>query len=334
MTALFEPFTQAGRPMPNRIGMSPMCQYRAEGDGVPTAWHDTHYRSRAVGGAGLILTEMTDVTPEGRITNGCLGLWNDAQEAAFARIADSVHAEGSAFGIQIAHAGRKSMLDGDILAPSAIPFAPDRKVPRALTIDEIGRLIEAFAASARRAARAGVDVVELHGAHGYLVHQFLSPISNQRDDAYGDPFRFALEVVEAVKSELPSSVTLWFRVSAREYQPGGYDETALDALLPRLVDAGVEVFDVSTGGNGPARPEVYPGYQLKYARWVRELTGVPVASVGALHHPALAEFAVREGWCDVVLIGKAMLRTPYWAHEAARALGVEHVMAGEYDKGV
>ena len=334
MAALFEPFMQPGRTLTNRIGMSPMCQYRAEGDGVPTAWHETHYRSRAVGGTALVLTEMTDVTPEGRITNGCLGLWNDAQEAAFARIANAVHAEGSAFGVQIAHAGRKSMLEGEIVAPSAIPFANDRKVPSALATDDVSRIVEAFAASARRAVNAGVDVVEVHGAHGYLLHQFLSPISNQRDDVYGDPARFALDVVEAVRAELPPTVALWFRMSAKEYQPGGYDETMLDALLPRLVDAGVHVFDVSTGGNGPMRPEVYPGYQLRYARRVRELTGVPVASVGAMNHPALAEFAVREGWCDVVLIGKAMLRTPYWAHEAARALGVEHVMAGEYDKGV
>lgn len=334
MAALFEPFAQPGGDLRNRIGMSPMCQYRADGDGVPTAWHDTHYRSRAVGGAGLVLTEMTDVTPEGRITEGCLGLWNGAQEAGFARMADAVHAEGGAFGVQLSHAGRKSMLEGDVVAPSAVPFAPDRRVPRALEADEVAGLVDAFAAAAERAARAGVDVVELHAAHGYLMHQFLSPISNLREDAYGDRERFALDVVRAVRGALPASVALWLRVSVREYQPGGYGVTHLDALLPRLVQAGVDVFDVSSGGNGPARPEVYPGYQLRYARRVRESTGKPVAAVGALHHPALAEFAVREGWCDVVLIGKGMLRTPYCAHEVARALGVEHVMAGEYGKGV
>lgn len=333
MPGLFDPFTIGDVEVRNRIGMSPMCQYRAEGDGVATDWHRAHYRSRALGGTGLILTEMTDVEPRGRITEGCLGLWNDEQADAFCRIADDVHDEGATFGIQIAHAGRKSTLDGAV-APSAVPFAPDRAAPRTLDVAEIAAIVDAFAHAAELAVRAGVDVIELHGAHGYLIHQFLSPISNLRDDAYGEPSRFAIEVVEAVKARIPASVPLLFRISMQEYQPGGYGPDHLLPVLPKLVEAGVDMFDVSTGGNGPMRPSVYPGYQLRHATAVRDAASVPVASVGQLNHPALADYAVREGLTDVVLIGKGLLRTPYWAHEAARALGHEHELPGEYAKGV
>jgi len=334
MPGLFDPFDLNDLHVPNRIGMSPMCQYRAAGDGVPTDWHRTHYRSRAVGGTGLILTEMTDVEPRGRITEGCLGLWNDAQRDAFARLAADVHAEGAAFGVQIAHAGRKSTLDSEIVAPSAIPFAPDRATPRALTIDEIHAIIAAFAEAARRAVEAGVDVVELHGAHGYLLHQFMSPASNRRDDDYADPARFALEVIAAVRAELPSGMPLMMRVSMREYQEGGYAPEHMMALLPKFVAAGVDMFDVSTGGDSPARPQVYPGYQLSYARDVRERLQVPVATVGMMHGAALAEYAVRDGHTDFVLVGRGLLRSPYWAHESARALGVSRPLPGEYDKGL
>ncbi len=333
MAGLFDPMKIGNVTIRNRIGMSPMCQYRAEGDGVPHDWHRTHYRSRALGGTGLILTEMTDVEPRGRINEGCLGLWNRAQSDAFRRVADEVHAEGAAFGIQIAHAGRKSTLD-DPVAPSAVPFAEGRATPRALTVDEIQGLVEAFARSAELAVDAGVDVIELHGAHGYLIHQFLSPISNLRDDEYADPARFAIDVVRAVKARIPSQLPLMLRISMQEYQPGGYGPTHLLPILPKLVEAGVDLFDVSTGGNGPARPEAYPGYHLRHATTVRDTSEVPVATVGQMNSPALADFAVRESMTDLVLIGKALLRTPYWAHEAALALGRDHELPGEYAKGV
>lgn len=334
MAGLFDPLEIGTLKLRNRIGMSPMCQYRAHGDGVPTDWHRTHYRSRALGGVGLVLSEMTDVEARGRITEGCLGLWNDAQADAFARVAEDVQAEGAKFGIQIAHAGRKSTLAGEAVAPSAVPFAADRQAPRPLAASEITEIIDAFRLSAALAARAGVDVVELHGAHGYLLHQFMSPISNRREDEYADPLRFPLEVVRAVKGVLPSGVPLLFRVSLREYQPGGYDSDYMLGLLPALVQAGVDGFDVSTGGNGPQRPDAYPGYQLRHAKQVRCRFGKPVAAVGQLQSPALADYAVREGLTDLALIGRGLLRTPYWAHEAARELGVEHQLAGEYAKGI
>ena len=334
MAGLFDPFVLRDLRLRNRVGMSPMCQYRAEGDGVPTNWHRTHYRSRAVGGTSLILSEMTDVEPHGRITEGCLGLWNDVQRDAFARIADDVHAEDAAFGVQLAHAGRKSMLASEIVAPSAVPFAPDRPTPRALETAEVERIVESFGSAARRAVAAGCDTIELHGAHGYLVHQFLSPVTNRRDDAYGDPARFALEVIGAVRSEMPAGMPLWLRLSMREYQPGRYAPEHVHPLLPRFIEAGVDAFDVSTGGDSPVRPVTYPAYQLSYATAVRRRTGLPVAAVGMMHAPAVAEYAVREERTDLVLVGRALLRRPYWTHEAAIELGVTHELRGEYAKGV
>ena len=334
MPGLFDPFELRDLTLRNRIGMSPMCQYKAQGDGVPTDWHRTHYRSRALGGTGLVIAEMTNVEARGRITEGCLGLWNEAQRDAFARIADDVHAEGAAFAIQIAHAGRKSTVPGTPLAPSAVPFAPDRVVPRAATVDEIHALVEAFATSTRLAVQAGVDAIELHGAHGYLLHQFFSGLSNHRDDAYADPVAFPLQVVHAVRAEMPSGMPLLLRISLREHQPGGYGRERWLEHLPAIVAAGVDLLDVSTGGNGPHRPPTFPGYQLGDATVVREATGLPVAAVGMLHDPALAEYAVRAERTDLVLVGRGMLSKPYWAHDAARTLGVEHRLPGEYAQGV
>ena len=334
MPGLFDPMSVRDVTFRNRIGMSPMCQYRAHGDGVPTDWHRAHYRARALGGAGLILTEMTDVEARGRITERCLGLWNDAQRDAFARLIDDVHAEGAKVGIQIAHAGRKSSLAGEIVAPSAIAFASGHPTPRALSTAEVEGMVAAFAAAAERAVAAGVDLIELHGAHGYLIQQFLSPVTNRRDDAYGDPARFPLEVIAAVRAGMPAGMPLVLRVSAREVGEGGYDEAFLLPLLGRFVAAGVDLVDVSSGGDAPVRPTAYPGYQLGLARTVRERVGVPVAAVGMLHAPEVAEYAVRSAHADLILVGRGMLRTPYWAHEAAHALGVAHALPGEYDKGL
>jgi len=333
MPALFDPIDLAGVTLRNRVVMSPMCQYRAAGDGVATAWHEMHYRSRASGGVGLILTEMTDIEPRGRITEGCLGLWNGQQAAAFARLADAVHAEGARFGVQIAHAGRKSMLEGEIVAPSAVPFSPEHRTPRALERPEILELISLFGESAALAVSAGADVIELHAAHGYLIHQFMSPMSNRRDDEYGDPARFAVDALMAVKARVPAEVPVIVRLSAVEYGEGAYGlELALD-VARKLTAAGADAFDVSTGGNGPVRPPAYPGYQLRYATAIKEATDVPVMAVGSLHYPALAEYAVREGLTDMVAIGKALLRNPHWAYEASRELGQELELPGEYAKG-
>ena len=203
MPGLFDPMDLSGITLRNRIVMSPMCQYQAKGDGRPTSWHHTHYVSRAVGGVGLVLSEMTDVEPRGRITQGCLGLWNEEQAEQFGSIAEACHREGARFGIQIAHAGRKSTLTDDMVAPSAVPFSADRPIPRALDHAEIKEIVQAFVRTAELAASSGVDVIELHAAHGYLLHQFLSPISNQREDGYGDLLQFPLEVVREIRHAVP-----------------------------------------------------------------------------------------------------------------------------------
>lgn len=334
MPSLFDSTNLAGVELRNRIVMSPMCQYRAVGDGIPTAWHDMHYRSRASGGVGLVLSEMTNIEPRGRISEGCLGLWNDEQAEAFARIGEGVRAEGGKFGIQIAHAGRKSMVDGEIIGPSAVPFSDAHRTPRALEKNEIEELIGKFGDSAALAAKAGVDIIELHGAHGYLIHQFMSPMSNHREDEYGSPSLFATEALRAVKARIPEHIPVIVRLSAIEYGSGAYGlDRAID-VARALVAAGADGFDISTAGNGPVRPSVYPGHQLRYATEFKRTFELPVISVGSMHYPALAEFAVQEGLTDYVAVGRALLRNPHWVFEAARELGQEFELPGEYAKGV
>lgn len=325
MATLFEPWEYKGLQLKNRIMMSPMCQYSvATEDGVPGDWHFVHYVSRAVGGTGLIMMEMTDVEPDGRITVRDLGLWEDRQIPGFLRIVEAVHALGAKIGVQLAHAGRKAQSPSlRPVAPSPLPFEVGGRVPHELTTDECARLVEAFGQAARRAVRAGMDTIELHGAHGYLLHQFMSPYSNRRRDRYGDPLRFPLEVVQAVRAALPSAMPLIFRVSAQEYLPPGegYDFAWLKAAVERLHRAGVDLFDVSSGGNSPAPPpRVYPGYQVGWAAELKRELGVPVIAVGMLDDPLLAEAVVARREADLVAIGRGMLRHPYWANQAALAL--------------
>ncbi|GMA52219.1 hypothetical protein GCM10025857_35760 [Alicyclobacillus contaminans] len=253
MAHLFEPFQLKGLDLKNRIVMAPMCQYSVTAkDGKPNDWHFTHYTSRAVGGTGLILMEMTDVHPDGRITDYDLGLWSDDQIPAFARIIDAVHGYGSKIGIQIAHAGRKAEDAAQPVAPSPIRFEGSQyKTPREMTTDEVKRMVELFADAAKRAVAAGVDTVELHGAHGYLIHQFHSPSTNRRSDEYGqDLARFGVEVVQAVKSQLPSQMPLLMRVSAVEYVDGGYGLEHMIEICREYQRAGVDMFHVSSGGEG------------------------------------------------------------------------------------
>lgn len=324
MLKLFEPYRLQGLHLKNRIMMSPMCQYSVwDRDGRPNAWHETHYVSRAVGGAGLIMIEMTDVHPDGRITVHDLGIWEDGQIDAFRRIIDQVHVYGAKAGIQIAHAGRKAESpELRPVAPSAIAFSDRYRVPHALSTAETEDLVEAFYQGARRAVAAGADTVELHGAHGYLIHQFLSPLSNRRDDRYGERTRFAVEVIRAVRSALPAGMPLLMRLSAVEYDPAGYAFADLVEMARELHAVGVDGFDVSTGGNAPAGPDrVFPGYQVPYAAEIRQRLGIPVIAVGMLEDYPLAESVLQRGEADLVAIGRGHLRDPYWANSAALALG-------------
>ncbi|TMV49645.1 NADH:flavin oxidoreductase/NADH oxidase [Paenibacillus mesophilus] len=325
MNRLNTPFSYKSLQLRNRIVMPPMCQYSVTAkDGKPNDWHLVHYASRAVGGAGLVIIEMTDVEPDGRISDYDLGLWSDDHIPAFARIVSAVQSHGAKIGVQIAHAGRKAE-DAEVpVAPSAIPVTPDSKTPRALTTEETKAMVGKFRDAARRAIAAGVDTIELHGAHGYLIHQFHSPALNRREDEYGkDLSLFGVEVIRAVKSVMPPEMPLILRISAIEYIDGGYDLDHSLEIARKYREAGVDMFHVSTGGEGPAgkrKPGNYPGYQVPYARAFKETLDVPVIAVGMLDNPALADATIANEDADLVGVARGMLRDPYWAIHAVQAV--------------
>ncbi|MFK4145164.1 NADH:flavin oxidoreductase/NADH oxidase [Streptomyces sp. NPDC004065] len=356
MTSLFTPYKLRSLTIPNRIWMAAMCQYSAapEGDavGAATDWHFAHLAARATGGTGLIITEATAVSPEGRISPYDLGIWNDTQVTAFRRITGFLKAQGTVPGIQLAHAGRKASTERTWVdrgrpiapdepygwkpvAPSPLPFSASSATPEELTEEGIAQIVRRFAAAAERALAAGFQVAEIHGAHGYLIHQFLSPYSNHRDDEYGGSFegrtRFALEVADAVRAVWPEELPVFFRVSATDWvaenpQDGREGWTADDTvrLAKELHARGVDLVDVSTGGNVPdAKIVTGPGYQVPFAERIRSETGVPVAAVGMITEPAQAQEVVASGRADAVLLGRELLRDPYWARHAAGALGGE-----------
>ncbi|MEU3458935.1 NADH:flavin oxidoreductase/NADH oxidase [Streptomyces sp. NPDC006733] len=359
MSALFEPWTLRSLTIPNRVWMAPMCQYCAPVDGpeqgVPQDWHLAHLGARATGGTGLILTEATAVTPEGRISPADLGLWNDRQQEAFGRITRFLKERGAVPGIQLAHAGRKASTDrpwrggGPVGAadhgwqpagPSPVPFADGYPEPRELTTGQIAEITAAFADSARRALAAGFQVVEVHGAHGYLIHEFLSPHSNHRTDEYGGSFenriRFPLEVVDAVRAVWPDDLPVFFRVSATDWlaengEGEGWTVEETVRLAKELRAHGVDLLDVSTGGNVPkVRIPTGPGYQVSFAERIRTETDLPVAAVGLITDAAQAEEIVSSGRADAVLLGRELLRDPHWALRAARELGADPRVPDQY----
>ncbi|MEE1755361.1 NADH:flavin oxidoreductase/NADH oxidase [Streptomyces sp. SP18CS02] len=359
MSALFEPRTLRSLTIPNRVWMAPMCQYSAEPcgpeAGAPHDWHFAHYAARAAGGTGLILVEATAVSPEGRISPYDLGIWNDHQVEAFRRITGFLKDQGTVAGLQIGHAGRKASTERpwkggapvgadehgwQPVAPSPLPFDDDAPVPDELTREQIHVITEQFAAAARRALDAGFQVVEIHGAHGYLIGEFLSPHSNHRTDEYGGTFenrtRFALEVVDAVRGAWPEELPLFFRISATDWlDEAGWtaDDTVRFAALLR--EHGVDLLDVSSGGNAPrAAIPVAPGYQVPFAARVRAETGLPVAAVGLITEAGQAEKIVANGEADAVLLGRELLRSPSWARQAARELGGEVHVPDPYHRSV
>jgi 2,4-dienoyl-CoA reductase-like NADH-dependent reductase (Old Yellow Enzyme family) len=350
---LFEPVTQRGLTLRNRLVMSPMCQYSAVA-GQATDWHLVHLGSRAAGGPGALLAEATAVVPEGRISPDDLGLWEDAQVEPLRRVFAFVAAQGCAPGIQLAHAGRKASTlppwQGgqpvgaagggwdDIVAPSALPLGPGHAVPRELDEAGIAGVIAAFAAAARRAREAGAQLVEVHAAHGYLLHQFLSPLTNHRQDRWGGTFegrtRLLREVVAAVRAAWPDNLPLWVRLSCTDWVEGGWDEDQSVALAGELAALGCDLVDCSSGGSVPqAVVPVAPGYQVRFAERIRREAGVPTGAVGLVTEPAQAEAIVRDGRADVVLLGRALLREPHWALRAARELGAEAPVPPQYQRG-
>jgi 2,4-dienoyl-CoA reductase-like NADH-dependent reductase (Old Yellow Enzyme family) len=334
---LFSPFKLGALTLPNRIAVSPMCQYSST-DGFATDWHLVHLGSRAVGGAGLVMVEATAVSPEGRITPNDLGLWKDAHIAKLKQIVDFAHSQGAYIGIQLAHAGRKASMsvpweeerllspqDGgwtDVFAPSAVPFSEKYAKPIALDIAGIRRIVEAFGAAARRAVEAGFDAIEIHSAHGYLLHSFLSPLSNRRDDEYGGVFenriRLLLEVVDAVQNELPDRSPLLVRISATDWVEGGWEIDQSVALAKILKSHRVDLMDISSGGLAPyAKIPAGPGFQTPFAEQIRREAGVPTGAVGFITGAAQADHVIRTGQADIVLIAREFLRDPYWPLQAA-----------------
>jgi NADPH2 dehydrogenase len=340
MTDLFTPYELKGLSLKNRIVMPPMCQYSVDKqDGKPNDWHYVHYVSRAVGGTGFIIVEMTGVHPDGRITNKDTGIWDDSQIEAYRKITDAVHAQGAKIAIQLGHAGRKSQDVDPPVAPSAIPFDERSKTPRALSAEEIAELVEAYREGARRAVEAGFDTVEIHGAHGYLIHQFHSPLTNVREDEYGtDLLLFGEQVVKAVREVLPADMPLLMRVSAREYVDGGYDEEYALEFCRRYKAAGVDLFHVSSGGEGPigsnGGPNAGPAYQMGLAEYIRSQLQVPVIAVGRLEVYTEAQSVVAEERAELVAIGRGMLADPYWALHAEEALGGVHQVPKPYERGI
>jgi len=339
MKDLFSSYTLKGLDLKNRVVMPPMCQYSVENkDGIATDWHYLHYVSRAVGGTGFIIVEMTDVEPDGRISDFDLGLWSDEQIPALKRIVDACHSYGAKVGIQIAHAGRKAE-DAEVpVAPSAIAFDENYKQPRALTTAEVKDMVEKFRSAAARAVKAGFDAIEIHGAHGYLIHQFHSPLTNKRDDEYGqDLTLFGREVIQAVKGEMPEDMPLIMRISAKEYVEGGYGIEESIAFAKAYQEAGVDMFDISSGGEGPiaafGRPGTHAGYQVPLARDIKQALDVPVIAVGRLDDAKLANAVIGNEDADLVAVGRGLLRNPHWALEAASNLRKETSIPKQYSAG-
>jgi 2,4-dienoyl-CoA reductase-like NADH-dependent reductase (Old Yellow Enzyme family) len=342
---LFRPISFRSVTVRNRIMLSPMCQYSAS-DGLPNDWHFVHLGARAVGGAGIVSTEATHVEPRGRITNHCLGLWNDAQRDAFRRIAEFVAAQGAVPAIQLGHAGRKASVtrpwegtrplapeDGgwEVIGPSPVRFSDSYPVPREMDRRDIATVVEAFGAAARRAREAGFKLVELHSAHGYLTHQFLSPVSNRRGDAYGGSLakraRLLMEAIDAVRGEWPADLPLFVRLSCTDWVEDGWDLAEAVAVARMLKERGdVDLVDCSSGGNDSRQSiPVHPGYQVPFAETIRRQAGIPTAAVGLLHSPDGAEEVIANGRADMVVLGRTLLADPHWPLHAANALRAKGV---------
>ncbi|MBT0769603.1 NADH:flavin oxidoreductase/NADH oxidase [Kineosporia sp. J2-2] len=351
MSLLFSPLTLRGVTVPNRAWVSPMCQYSSE-KGRPTDWHLVHLGSLARGGAGLVIQEATAVVPEGRISPEDAGIWNDTQAADYERITRFIREQGSVPGIQLAHAGRKASTYAPWRGRGSVPVseggwktvAPSENafgrydVPAEIPVAEIPALVQAWVDAARRALAAGFEVLEIHAAHGYLLHQFLSPVSNLRTDSYGGDLagrsRLLIEIVDAVRAAVPDATPLFVRVSATDWVPGGLDVDEVAQVAVTLKEHGVDLVDVSTGGNHPDQKiTLGPGYQVPFARQIKETSGLPTAAVGLITEPKQAEQILAEGSADAVLLARVLLREPSWPQRAAHELGDDIAWPPQYDRG-
>jgi 2,4-dienoyl-CoA reductase-like NADH-dependent reductase (Old Yellow Enzyme family) len=353
MSKLFTSFNLRGLEFRNRVFVSPMCQYSSPG-GIPTDWHLVHLGSRAVGGAGLVMTEATAISPEGRISPDDTGIWSDAHTVAWKRIAHFIGEQGAHPAMQLAHAGRKASThapwtgSGPVpasaggwqpMGPSPIPFDAKSVSPREMTVADIDGVVASFAEAAKRAYEAGFEVVEIHSAHGYLLHEFLSPISNRRTDEYGgsleNRMRFTLKVAKTVRGVIPESSPLFVRISATDWFEGGWDLPQSIELSKGLKALGVDLIDCSSGANVPdAKIPVGPGFQVPFAEAIRREAAIATGAVGMITSPEQAEEIVASGKADVVLLAREMLRDPYWPLHAARALGDKVTPPKQYGRAL
>ncbi|MDR3225849.1 MAG: NADPH dehydrogenase NamA [Clostridiales Family XIII bacterium] len=334
---LFNELTLRDMTLKNRIVMAPMCMYAAGNDAKATDWHQIHYGSRALGGVALIVQEATAISPEGRITSNDLGIYDDSHAAGLKTLVDTVHSMGAKAGIQLAHAGRKCEADvPHIYAPSAIAY--NEKAPEPVEMDDvyIKKTVRDFQAGAKRALEAGYDIVQVHAAHGYLLNEFLSPVTNKRTDAYGgspeNRVRLLGEVLDAVRSVWPESKPLSVRVTAEDYEPGGNSPEDVAALLNLVKDKGIDCINVSSGGLTPIVPKVFPGYQIPYAETIKRATGLPIVAGGLITEAARAEEALAQGKCDLVYLGRELLRNPFFPLLASAECGEEIPWPASYER--
>ena len=353
MSKLFERLKLREIEFRNRIWVSPMCQYSSE-DGMPNDWHLVHLGSRAVGGAGLVFMEATAVSPEGRISPSDAGIWSDGHAEAYKRITRFIKEQGAIAGIQIAHAGRKASTaepwnggkivdEGyggwETVAPSAIAFADDYPQPREVSKEDIEKATEDFVAAARRSVEAGFETIEIHAAHGYLFHEFLSPLSNKRADEYGgnleNRMRFPLEVSRLVREVVPENLPVFVRISATDWTDGGWDLQQSIEFCRRLKELGIDLIDVSTGGNVPdAKIPVAPAYQVPFAAKIRRQVGIATAAVGMITEPRQAENILLKGEADAILLAREFLREPYFPFRAARELSGRVDVPKQYGRAI
>ncbi|RBP89488.1 NADPH2 dehydrogenase [Cytobacillus firmus] len=335
-TKLFSPLTIKGITFKNRIVMAPMCMYSSHNeDGMVENWHRTHYTSRAVGQVGLIILEATAVTPQGRISPQDLGIWSDDHIAGLKELTGLMKEHGASAGIQLAHAGRKPTVEGEILAPSAVAFNEKMKTPKEMTKEEVSETVEAFKQGAERAKKAGFEVIEIHAAHGYLINEFLSPLSNKRSDEYGgsaeNRYRFLREVIEAVKTVWDGP--LFVRVSAHDYHDEGLTAEDYAEMGKWMKEQGVDLIDVSSGAVVPARIHSYPGYQVKFSETIKEGANIQTGAVGLITSGLQAEEILQNGRADLIFIARELLRDPYWPRTAAKELGAAIEPPKQYERG-
>ncbi len=336
MAKLFEPLTIKNVTFKNRIVMAPMCMYESDGeDGRVTDWHRIHYPSRAVGGSGLIMLEATAVQPQGRISARDLGIWEDSHVEGLTELVRLIKISGAKTAIQLAHAGRKATVEGEIQAPSPLPFNENYKTPVEMAKQEIKETVNAFKQGAIRSDQAGFDVIELHAAHGYLNNEVLSPLTNKRTDEYGgsaeNRYRFLREIIDAVNEVWQKP--LFVRISAHDYTDGGMTPELYIEMASWMKQQGVDLIDVSSGALVPANIPVYPGYQVKFAETIRQGANIPTGAVGLITSPLQAEEILQNDRADMVFLARELLRDPYWPYRASKELGAEIEAPVPYKRG-